>query len=283
MRKLPGTSQFEWERPSGPGCLAWSDDADTRLERIAVTTWEKYFPLVEAPDLYLKFAELTDGESYLEFANAYGLLGLHAKPERRGTGSVEAETHNQWFSEVKDMKLVVRLWQALRDRDLVALHGLLPWANGLAPAEILRQNWYGLDEVVNGKLQEFNVCQLIRHDTSNVHNDDDDQPPPALPEVAANSLLGMMYWQFSHDLMEGCTLRRCATCGKPMLFSGRRKAGLKRGDCRFCSAPCRVHWNRKQRKKAKQFRDQGLSLKSIAERLGVDMDLIKKWLLTKGK
>jgi hypothetical protein len=266
----PLSYSLSWQRPASRGGYTWSDVANPRLVRAPDTIDVPYDPFrTDQGGLFLRFAALKGRGACLEFANAHGHLGLrYRSPLEGGADPGALETYSEWRREGKRLADVVTLWEKLKQLER---HG----RRGLA------DRWKVLDACITARLHRCGVRPSLSHDLEDLHGQDG--PPPARLGVSFRSLLGAMWWQLALAVQVDADIRPCEMCRNSMLVAGGRRAGAKRQDCRVCSDVCRVRLNRKHRGLAKQLRGQGLAPKAIAAQLDVDLNLIKKWLLTKGK
>jgi hypothetical protein len=276
----PASFKFGWDKPAVGGYV-WDGG---ELVPARGTQWAWYYPLDDAPDLYLRFAELTSGDELLAFANAYGHLGLRYRRFADRKEGQALENLLEWHDQAQRMAALLRLWQALSDRDVARMKKEFPLFVGergeddLTPPDIdwLRYGWRSLDYGIGTSLATCKVHPWVKHNTKELHKVD--QRPPVRLVVGFQTLLGVMYWQFAEAILGGSSPRPCAACGKYMVLSGVREHGSKRADTRTCSDRCRKKFNRDQRAAAKRLRREGLTPKTIATQLGVDVDAVKGWL-----
>ncbi len=89
-----------------------------------------------------------------------------------------------------------------------------------------------------------------------------------------NNLLGALWFQFASSIAGNKTYRACDVCGRAMEMS----PDVNRADRRYCSDACRSRAMRRRQKKAAEMRQAGKTLRAIAKATGSDMATLKKWL-----
>lgn len=87
-------------------------------------------------------------------------------------------------------------------------------------------------------------------------------------------LLNAIWFQFAKAIDAGRRFARCKQCGKFFEISG----GAGRTDKIHCSQRCQIAAWRERRRKAKQLRAEGATLREIAKQLGSDVSAVKGWL-----
>jgi hypothetical protein len=102
---------------------------------------------------------------------------------------------------------------------------------------------------------------------------------PAL-SVQPNSLLGCLYLQLAQTVDRGaaCRTGRCLYCQRRFLLA----PGVGRADRSTCSDSCRVSLHKQRGRRAAELRAAGKGLRQIAEELGVETGMVKRWLHKKG-
>ena len=88
------------------------------------------------------------------------------------------------------------------------------------------------------------------------------------------SLYDAMILQCIEALTENKRYRRCETCGKPFEVT----PAFNRSDRIYCSDNCRVKAYQARRKRAKEMRAEGHTLREIAKELECNMETTKKWM-----
>ncbi|MEX0677436.1 MAG: hypothetical protein WD063_10200 [Pirellulales bacterium] len=89
-----------------------------------------------------------------------------------------------------------------------------------------------------------------------------------------NNLLGALWFQFASSISGQKSYRACEVCGRAMEMS----PDVNRADRRYCSDACRSRALRRRQKQATEMRVSGKTLREIAKATGSDMATIKKWL-----
>jgi hypothetical protein len=141
---------FTWPVPSGG--IAWQEVATARgplwllTEGKAWTPGRRFYePLKDYSGLFRVFAFTPpDRDSILAFANRFGRLGceqmydsaeLGPRPKRGQFISFEGEPLEDWVTQIRTMRRLVRLWDLCLASDLAGLSTLIRW-DGDPPAEV---------------------------------------------------------------------------------------------------------------------------------------------------
>ncbi len=271
-----------------------------------------YEPLSEEPGLFRRFSELPvdNPESWVEFANRYGLLGntvCVAKTDDEHPKR-EAELLDEWAYQVWLMKSIVRLWSLWRDeqnegelRKLVKqnpqVNRYWTYSNPLGPFPGVRYlgkkyrrdlKWYFpaqktcefTDDCNNSRkaaalllLSEVND-QLSEHASPALVYDIATRRP--VLRLRPTTLLGALWLQFAQAINEDDALHPCASCGKWFVVNNAKDARRKRK--RFCSALCKLHDHRRRQADALQFANDGIRPIEIAKRTGTPLVTVKNWI-----
>jgi hypothetical protein len=89
-----------------------------------------------------------------------------------------------------------------------------------------------------------------------------------------SNLLSALWFQFALSISGRKNYRPCEVCGRAMEMS----PDVNRADRRYCSDACRSRAMRRRQKKAAEMRQAGKTLREIAKATGSDMATIKNWL-----
>ena len=245
--------QFDWHKPASRrqgyewqgNRLALPDGAATKKYRVDKARVDKA--------LYLTFAALPETEeAFRGFANKYGPLG---EP-------LEACTLDIWRSQVKLMKRLVALAEALKSGDWKGVCGKLEpkpfWS--MSHEKMVER---AVAELLSPALPTLRCLEAV----------------PSLDERAGTvglrlgygNLMNFMWFQFIHSLVGHAEPRQCEACGD--YFTARRGS-------KTCSATCRVQLSR-TRKRAREVYAKGMGVRQIAKELPADIALVKKWIATK--
>jgi ribosomal protein S27E len=204
--------------------------------------------------LFRRFAETPETpEGVRAFADEFGFLGLYRSSLRHQPFGADraAEPLTRWYTHIREMREAVRLWDAhlarrspsFASRSVTAL---LDFINlRLADRVVQRVSW-------NASRGEFS----------------------SLPEPL--NLLGCLWLQLSFAMGRAATYSTCPGCGRVIEKATGRLTG-KRKDSKFCSANCRTMVNNKLRSQGIALLRQGVAMKQIGARLGVELDRVKTW------
>jgi hypothetical protein len=250
----------------------------------------QYAPLKLHPALFRTFAHLPseERERLLEFANAYGYLGV--EPE---------ETHETWMQRIGELRRAIAIWDLIHDRDAASLRPFFIWKESeyaedgytvISPggwyyrmgAEGERQ-WIDLPPEVARATDVLIPALFLVQRWVNAHLRhaaprlvyDSQIGKPVFQVVPAN-LLAAMWLQLAESMSGNKQYRTCKECGKWFEISsdddGRTARRL------FCDDPCKSRDYRRRKERAQQLRTKGKPVKDIAKELDTDVETIKKWL-----
>jgi hypothetical protein len=224
--------------------------------------WTNYKPLVDTPDLFLKFARLHEepdfGEAARRFSHNYGLL--HSRWQ-------QWQDLSEFRSETTDAWIVLKMYEA-------ALSGSAPAAESLvlkgldvdSPLNSTLKDLFELYEALfpeytgQTRYHDFAVKAAILLVNSKVGErcyltlGFEDLALPLDPHkirsaVGFDNLLGAMYLQMYWLMCSGDDLARCEYCGRIISLSRPYPEGRKRRrDKKFCNDACRQarHRSKKQ-------------------------------------
>jgi len=283
-------------------------------------------PLYEQTALFLKFARLpvtttekppgfithtaSDEKAIISFANAFGPLGrgiltMRGKTQvevpgtMQGLGLIKAEPLSRWAAEVFRMRVLLELWNTLRDdgpgRD-EALAKAIRWnADGVQyvgplgpqliadrrmnpetlaafkPGHLIAPAWRFLHTAINTELKKHALrAVLAGQDEARPYLAGQDE---ARLYLVPESLLGALWYQFAAAVAHNKHFRQCEQCGR--WFEPGRDT---RGDAKFCKPPCRMKFYRNKKQQARDLRAKGTPLKEIAKQLNSDIQTVKGWV-----
>jgi hypothetical protein len=248
--------------------------------------WHGYYPLEEAPDLFLKLARLHDEPDFIEatlrFSHTFGVLGVDTVKK----GSMIDGTSLAGFrQEAARARKVLKLYEAVLNRDPVAahatLHGLRSDRTEIVPESELEESileeegQQALEEyLLNGAVRKTlklvnekvrDLCHTearIAYDPDQlIANDDPDQLTNFVAAVLStdfsrvkstwrfDNLLGAAYLQMHWLLTSGGNIARCDHCGRVISLARPHPEGRKRRrDRKFCDDACRQAHHRSKKK-----------------------------------
>jgi hypothetical protein len=299
---------YEWQ--SGP-MLAFTADVRRHDEPALVALGENSRAYKPERDLFLKFASVNPDADVeiLRFANSYGLLGgglrwIAPEPKRKNarTTSVTGELRSYWQEHLHRMKAAVTLWEAIKADDSSLLASCIhwrshdhvtydwppssefttPWSTHATIAssrinshllerfehgEVLKPARLYLQEVTNQSLARLVAPQLLWKAS--------DRNQMGLFMVPS-SLIGCLWLQLADAIAGTQKFRLCESCKKAMLVAA--EGSGYRTNRKTCSNACRISLYSGRKVKARQLRDQRLSVREIAKRLDTGVEQVKRWI-----
>jgi hypothetical protein len=246
--------QLNLQRNWGPVTWGVCDEYQLRGNKIVaqfderfLEKWTTYKPLVDTPDLFLKFARLHEapnfGEAARQFSKRYGLL--HDRRQRQ-------QDLPSFYRSAKRAWIVLRLYEAILNGNAPAVESLV--SQDLDEDRELN-NFFDLHEILFPELSEeakwlsTAICEV----TGLVGEVVQELCYPALDfeeltipldyskirsTIGFRNLLGAMYLQMHFLLASGGDLTRCEYCKGIIsltVYEGRKP----RRDKRFCDDACR--------------------------------------------
>ena len=266
----------------------------------------RYNPLAHTA-LFRDFAEvpLTE-DGMLGFANKWGPLGgtatvpvgVKSVPEKKAVLLGDGESARFWFSEIRDMKELVELWDMTSQGD-PRLGERIEWGenrviyigprvpgfppNSRSRAEIAQASHspevfnrfvrgdlalpalHYIQKCVNDKLTKHNVSARLLWDSHHQHL--------GMYLVPA-SLIGCLWFQFARAIDGERKYNRCPICRKWFETT----STVSRSDRVFCSPSCKAGNHRKKIAEARKMHANGLSPKKIAQMLDTSVKSVNGWL-----
>ncbi len=222
--------------------------------------WRIYWPLQDTPDLFLKLATTYEApefsEATLVFSHKYGVLG--GSSIRRERNYVEMSL-SQWWEEAERAWVILKLYEAARNRDGDAVERLHAKYDGTL-LEALTPDLIKVDEkhpernwrvaqfgVINSTILVQRTVQLLCRPALAFGSEDDPFRVTALWEF--DNLLGALYLQMYWLMASGDDLGRCENCDRPISLARTQPQGRKRRrDKRFCDDACRQAHHRSKKK-----------------------------------
>jgi hypothetical protein len=245
----------------------WAKGLVDKKPHLVSRTEQAGFRLRELKDgLFAEFAALSPTQDEIEhFAQEYGsnlvstyddLGDLVVREDYTATWGTSLEA---WQSEISDMKALVRLWDDIRYRRLVALRKVIDWSdNGVGYKlcgryinlaardilltvplrrfvynDVLLPAQYALQKEINRRLEAPRSATVPRL----AWTPDNQQRLIFVPK----NLLAAMWLQFAQAVTEELQLRACTECGKYFQVG----PGANRADRKTCSERCRQRRKRK--------------------------------------
>jgi hypothetical protein len=221
--------------------------------------WTSYDPLVDTPDLFLKFARLYQapnfGEAARQFSQRYGLL--HGPWQRQ-------EDLSSFYSEAKRAWNILRQYEAVLNENARAVELLVSQdldegnrrkdpmedykALGLAelPEEAKWLNFAVLKTTCSvGEVVRRLCYPALRFEELTFPQDSS----KIRRTIGFENLLGAMYLQMYWLMTSGGDLARCEYCGRVISLSRPHPEGRKRRrDKRFCDDACRQAHHRSKKR-----------------------------------
>lgn len=267
--RLAGSNAAHTWSVCGEGYKVIEDEIVATLEYSDMSDdWLDYFPLDDAPDLFLRFGKLYEQDDFeqaaLTFVNEYGLPGereqsvkgereIKPAPTRTKLSELHDEAKRAWailsfyeavlngdapaikdlFLELRDDK-VFMLWDKFFRFERIEDHDDVLLQIGLICAV------QTVEEVVHEMCRNrirFSMDSGKRPDLSTVHTAWD-----------FDSLIGAMHLQMWWLMSSAGDITRCEFCGRIVSLARSRPDGRKhRRDKRFCNDACRqAHHRRKK-------------------------------------
>ena len=289
----------------------------------------KYEPLEKASGLFRQLAALEPSpEAILAFADQYGPLtpgrlfvleGKHGKlprpplprsfttspirPVNTGRaeelkwigqwlfgGAVPGDSLEFWQQNIRALKALVDLWDALKNRDRKAIEQVahFTWqgkkrvislVDGLGTPldEPIRFDQASSETLTLPRAAEHALIGALARFTSNAASISL-FPPGSRNErrlaIVPRSLRDAVWLQFALAVLENKTFRECEVCGKAFEISPQ----VARTSRTLCSAACKARAHRQRRDQALKLASQGVAAKQIAKRVGSKLSTVQNWL-----
>jgi hypothetical protein len=227
--------------------------------------WRSYRPLVEAPDLFLRFARLCQEPNFkkaaLAWSHRYGLPGggpvdSKIKGVKSGIRPDSMRLEGFWW-EAKKAHAILTMYEGTLNRDAQAIKQLLAdylneKADYLLPLKINEDspfrgyenevafalNW--AVNLVEDEVERLSYRSLVF-----------ERPDPSEVKYVQGfwNLLGAMYLQMYWLIASGGDVTRCEYCGRILSLAKPHPEGRKRRrDKRFCDDACRQAHHRSKKR-----------------------------------
>jgi hypothetical protein len=308
---------FEWQKvgrgKAGPSNLllvprGYGTPAESKEAYWKAGALPDYIFFSRNPALFRTFAAtpLTQ-EGVKDFAEEYGMMGIHTNKEREVWESLA-----EWVREINEMRLAVGLWDLHRQGSAHVLARLFHrgdtcvqrgvtagWILGRfepfpAPSPADAPLWperpfrFSLtvasppEEWSSGFLgKAFDVLSHLvnRHIEHTIHPQlmGSGDPQTGRPHLyqCPRTILGGLWLQFAEAIAGGNEQRACKLCGRWFEISTGRNGSRK--DRLFCSDACKSKDYRTRRDRARQLKAEGWRVPAIATELDTDVATVKKW------
>jgi hypothetical protein len=223
--------------------------------------WTSYDPLVDTPDLFLKFARLYQapnfGEAARRFSQAYGLL--HERRQRQ-------QDLSSFYRRAKQAWNILRLYEAVLNENARAVELLV--SQDLDEGNRRRDPMEDYKALGFTELPEeaawlhfavlettFSVGEVVRQLCYPALRFEELTFPQDFSKIRRTigfeNLLGAMYLQMYWLMTSGGDLARCEYCGRVISLSRPHPEGRKRRrDKRFCDDACRQAHHRSKKRSA---------------------------------
>jgi len=289
----------------------------------------EYEPLETASGLFRELAALDPGpDTILAFANKYGPLtpgrlfvleGKHGeltrpplprsfttspvRPLNTGTaeqvkwtwqwllsGAVAGDSLDYWQENIRALKALVGLWDALKRRDCKAIEQVarFTWQDKKRVIGLVDGLETPLDDPIRFDLassERLTLQQAAEHALISALAGFTSAaasislfPPESRHErrlaIVPRSLRDAIWLQFALAVLENKAYRACEVCGKAFELSPQ----VARTSRTLCSAACKARAHRQRRDQAVKLASQGVAAKQIAKRVGSKLSTVQKWL-----
>lgn len=245
----------------------------------------EYSPFIES-GLFKNFSEIELNEiGIIQFANKYGTLTTN-----------QIETLEYWASNVKEIWIVISIWEGIIKSNKLALSRLKDWIDQQNESKINQYETHNISansqsvsnfiQIINDTLNLNKINEEVYSTTCNLlKNHINNKLKLVSSEMYLNnkqlylgyspkSLLSGMWLQLALAVSEDKDFRRCKECQTWFEISpdSARKSKL------FCSNACRSKNYRKRRAYAKKLFNKGYPSQKISKELNTDISTIEKWV-----
>ncbi len=198
------------------------------------------------------------------------------------------------------MRHIVRLWEWIRDNEIVELQRIIRWDGDRSVMAVLEsprgpagsayiqaREWITAPNIHPELLKLFNPgdpvmpgCyylqrvvnrQLMTH-SSTPHLLWDMERRLQL-FITPSSLIGALWLQFATAIDGDRKYRTCDHC-----HNWFEKGAKVRADAKFCSSNCRQKAYRRNQAEARELYEKGMPVSQIARRLGSEINTVKGWI-----
>jgi hypothetical protein len=214
--------------------------------------------------VFREFAGLKTRQDIKKFADKYGDLFNHwSDPPHRYDGtSVLGRLLSTWTQEIEDMRVLVNLWDHIKERDHDALKKLI-FSTDEGPEYVISRPKTGdhIEKLAQVTLPSGNRIQFAQNDVLlparcalqievNARLSENATQPEITWTPDTNesggygqrivfrpkNLVSAMWIQFAQAITEELQMRQCESCGEYFQVG----PGAAREDARFCKDVCRV-------------------------------------------
>jgi hypothetical protein len=269
----------------------------------------QYAPLRQFTGLFRTFAETAlTPEAIRAFANEYGLLGISVFTGLDRSHPVLGERLSEWRKQILLFRRPFEVWELVRRRDSRQLACFFRWeqtpagrgvtyefpwdsqlGESLTPTDVPAEKGliaaeHSHPEVMSYLKDQDLILPALIYVQRKVNEQLIDKVAPRLLydpntgrlvfRMVPQTLIGALWLQFTQAISGNKELRQCGGCEKWFEVSPGPQMRTTR---QFCSVACRLRAFRK-RQQARELRAAGKSVRAIARTLGVEIEVIKKWL-----
>jgi hypothetical protein len=205
-------------------------------------------------------------------------------------GAVAGDSLEYWQENIRALKALVSLWDALKQRDHKAIEQVarFTWQDkkrviglvdeqGNSLGRSVRFDRPSSDSLTLQRAAEHALIRALAGFTSAAASISL-FPPASRHErrlaIVPRSLRDAIWLQFALAVLENKTYRECEVCGKPFEISPQ----VARTSRTLCSTACKARAHRQRRDQAVKLASQGVAAKQIAKRVGSKLSTIQHWL-----
>lgn len=205
-------------------------------------------------------------------------------------GAVSGDSFSYWQENIRALKALVALWDAIGKRDLAAIekHARLT-KRGNRQSIVLVDDEGQIEEPITftppSKLTLHSAAEyaLIKTIAARIYYTTSiDLFPPGSARsrklaVVPQSLRDAIWLQFGLAVLEQKKFRSCDVCARPFEVSPQ----VARTNRTLCSPACKARAHRQRRDQALKLADKGMTARQIAKRVGSQLSTVEKWLKEK--
>jgi transposase-like protein len=262
-------------------------------------------------DFANSYGELGTGEPFaVRERDAEGLLTTGIRQgkvgSQRSSPVVDGERLAQWLDEIAAMRFAVELWDAIQEPDGASLR---TWVHFEKDGEHRRAVFDRRSQGYHRSSIIFDTRNALRPQVANLVGDDDikgaakfllqEEINKKLLEHTSSvllyseqresfgvytrptNLLGALWLQLAKMVEGNREIRKCRECGSEFEVTSYRGGEAKRRE--FCRAACRVAAFAKRKARALELLKTGKQPRAIAEELGSDLPVVKRWITEGGE
>ena len=292
MRSVTDINYGAWVHVNG---YVWQDNK--LVPRVRDDEVEERFPFDGRPGLFLEFAQLPiDREEILSFAAKHGQLRDpdHVRYDlyrRLPEDERLLDSFKLWRAQIGTVRELVDLWQASQQpTGETVLRDLIEWnyREGIDPTDEGDADMPRFNKIpVHPSWRRFlkkddyrTAAMAIIEQSVRMYSSEsvapvlefDPQHKRLVNTYLPATLAGALWLQFTSAIGHDKRFRPCQSCGQLIDISD----DGSRVDREYCGDVCRQRESRRRRKVAKQMREEGEHLRTIAKSLDVDVNTVKR-------